>query len=141
MKVPGLLKTTEARSSIPSFEQYNDLNAYGLYSSVDIYNCDPEIMRDADMIKLYLMQLCDLLEMHHSDDTNTIKFNSEKKKEGYSILKQIDTSIITGHFANLKNTAYIDIFSCRYFDPEVVAHFTVSYFKGSDYFLNITIRK
>ena len=141
MKVPGLLKTTETRNSIPSYEQYNDLNVYGLHSSVDIYNCDPAIIHDAVMIKLYLIQLCELLELHHSDDSHSIKFNSDNKTEGYSIVKHIETSVITGRFANLKNTAYIDIFSCKYFDPEVAAHFTVSYFNGSDYSLNVTFRK
>jgi hypothetical protein len=32
----------------------------------------------------------------------------------------IETSLISAHFANLTNTVYLDVFSCKPYDPEVV---------------------
>ncbi len=141
MKAPGLLKNSESRSSIPTFERYKSSNAWGLYCSVDIYNCGPECIRDENMIKLYVIQLCDLIEMKRFGDTQVVRFGNDPRSEGFSMVQLIETSIISGHFANLENSAYIDIFSCKYYDPEVIAHFSVSFFKGSDYILNVALRK
>ena len=38
-------------------------NAWGMSTSVDLYDCDPSTIRDADKIKEYVKQLCDLIEM------------------------------------------------------------------------------
>lgn len=139
--MPSLLRTPDTRSSIPTVDQYKNGNAWGLYSSVDVYNCAPDIIRDSNLIKLYVIQLCDLIEMKRFGETQVVHFGTDVKTEGYSMVQLIETSIISGHFANNDNSAYIDIFSCKYYDPEVVAHFTVSYFKGSDYILNVNLRK
>ncbi len=139
--MPSVMRSDETRSIIPSIEQYNQSRAWGLYSSVDIYNCNPGIIRDEEMIKLYVIQLCDLIDMKRHRETQVVHFGNEERSEGYSMVQLIETSIISGHFANMENSAYIDIFSCKYFDPEVIAHFSVSYFKGSAYNLNVTLRK
>jgi S-adenosylmethionine decarboxylase len=58
----------------------------------------------------------------------------------------IEISLISGHFANATNAtnatnaAFLDIFSCKYYNPQVVADFTVRYFKGKYYKLNINMR-
>ncbi len=137
----SLLRRGEASALIPSIEQFNNSNAWGIYSSVDIYNCDPEFIRDDNTIKLYVSQLCDLIEMKRFGETQVVYFGNDSRCEGFSMVQLIETSVISGHFSNLENTAYIDLFSCKYYDPEVVAHFTVSFFKGSDYILNTNLRK
>jgi len=47
---------------------------------------------------------------------------------GYSMVQLIETSSITGHFSEHKRTAYINIFSCAWFDAEKVTQFTQEYF-------------
>lgn len=37
---------------------------------------------------------------------------------GYSALQFIETSSITLHFDETENRAFIEIFSCKFFDPE-----------------------
>jgi S-adenosylmethionine decarboxylase len=135
-----LIKTVNTRS-VPSPEQFNELGAWGLYTSVDIHNCDPAIIRDADMIRQYVVQLCDLIEMKRFGETQVVHFGEDERVAGYSMIQLIETSLISGHFANLSNTSYIDVFSCKYYEPEVVAHFSLSFFKGTDYALNIALRK
>jgi len=136
----SLVKGTEAQS-LPTLEQFGELGAWGLYSSVDVSNCDPGIIRDAEAIRQYVVQLCDLIQMKRFGETIVVNFGEDEKVAGYSMIQLIETSLISGHFANLTNKAYIDIFSCKYYDPDVAAHFTLSYFKGSDYNLNVTLRK
>ena len=39
---------------------------------------------------------------------------------GYSLVQLIQTSNITGHFMDQDRTAYIDVFSCKKFNPKIV---------------------
>ena len=137
----SVLKRNDTRTITPSIDQYNQMNAWGLYSSVDIYKCAPEIIRDEEMIRQYVIQLCDLLKMNRYGEAKVVNFGKNEDVAGYSMTQLIETSLISGHFANKTDTAYIDIFSCEYYDPEVVAHFSFSYFKGRNYILNVTLRK
>ncbi len=136
-----MLTRADTTRTVPSPDQYSELGAWGLYCSVDVHNCDPDIIRDGEMIRQYVIQLCDLIEMKRFGETQVVHFGEDEKVAGYSMVQLIETSLISGHFANLTNTAYIDVFSCKYYDPEVVSHFTLSYFKGTDYNLNISLRK
>lgn len=133
--------TNEILKTIPTIDQFEKLGAWGLYCSVDIHNCDPDIIRDAEMIRQYAIQLCNLIEMKRFGETQVVNFGEDERVAGYSMVQLIETSMISGHFANLTNTAYIDIFSCKYYDPQVAAQFSLSYFKGSDYALNVALRK
>jgi len=36
---------------------------WGVASSIDIYDCDAETIRDADKIRRFVAELCDLIEM------------------------------------------------------------------------------
>lgn len=133
--------TNDILKTIPTIDQFEKLGAWGLYCSVDIHNCDPDIIRDAEMIRQYAIQLCDLIQMKRFGETQVVHFGEDERVAGFSMVQLIETSMISGHFANLTNTAYIDIFSCKYYDPEVAAQFSLSYFKGSDYTLNVALRK
>tara|TARA_R110000868_G_scaffold53231_6_gene167272 strand:+ start:408 stop:791 length:384 start_codon:yes stop_codon:yes gene_type:complete len=104
--------------------------SWGVSSSVDVKNCDPAIIRDSAMIKEYVVQLCDLIEMKRFGECQVVHFGEDEKVAGFSMVQLIETSLISGHFANATNAAYIDVFSCKAYDPEVVAEFTKKYFKG-----------
>jgi len=52
----------------------------------------------------------------------------------------IETSLISGHFANITNNAYLDIFSCKYYDPSVVVEFTKNFFKSKEVKMHYILR-
>jgi hypothetical protein len=52
----------------------------------------------------------------------------EGRVAGYSMVQLIQTSLISGHFANDTNSAYLDIFSCKGYDPAVVEEFSKTFF-------------
>jgi S-adenosylmethionine/arginine decarboxylase-like enzyme len=104
--------------------------AWGLLSSIDVENCDPYTIRSADEIKRYVTELCDLIDMKRFGDCNVVHFGEDERVAGYSMFQLIETSCISGHFANESNRSYIDVFSCKAYDPRVVAEFTRSFFKG-----------
>ena len=106
--------------------------AWGLLSSVDLEECDPELIRSADAIRQYVIELCDLIEMKRFGECNVVHFGEDERVAGYSMFQLIETSCISAHFANESNRSYIDIFSCKAYDPRVVGEFTRQFFKGGN---------
>ncbi len=119
---------------------FND-NSWGLLVSIDLHHCNPDLIRDAKVIKRYVDKLCKLIEMKKFGDTQLVHFGEDERVAGFSMIQLIETSLISGHFANLTNHAYIDIFSCKYYDPQVVADFTQEYFQAKDIKIHYTLRK
>lgn len=111
-------------------EAYNK-SAWGLASSIDIYNCNPDTIRDAEMIRKFVVELCDLIEMKRFQDTLVVNFGEDERVAGFSMVQLIETSLISAHFANLSNTTYLDVFSCKPYDPRVVEKFAMDFFGGT----------
>jgi S-adenosylmethionine/arginine decarboxylase-like enzyme len=120
---------------------YEAADCWGLLSSLDVKNCEPDLIRSADAIKEYVIKLCDLIGMKRFQDTVVVNFGEDERVAGYSMTQLIETSLISGHFANLSNTSYIDIFSCKIYDPYTAAEFTREFFKASDAAVHICFRK
>ncbi len=116
-------------------------NAWGLHTTVDLKDCDPDLIRSADAIRDYVIQLCDLIEMNRFGEPIIVDFGRNPEVAGYSMVQLIETSNISGHFANIDNSAYIDIFSCKLYNPYIVAEFTKNFFKGGNYIINILLRQ
>jgi len=60
--------------------------------------------------------------------------------EGYSLLQLITTSNITAHFVTKTKAAYIDIFSCKEFDTNVVDNLIQNYFSPKNIKKNYLLR-
>lgn len=114
---------------------------WGIASSIDIYECDPEKIRHADYIKQFVIELCDLIEMKRFGETQVVHFGEDEKVAGFSMVQLIETSLISAHFANLTNATYLDVFSCKAYDPEVVQQFSQDRFGGAWSRINVTYRK
>ena len=112
-------------------EQAVRQSAWGIASSFDIYNCDPEAIRSAEKIQQFVIELCDLIEMRRFGETEIVNFGEDERVAGYSMVQLIETSLISAHFANMTNAVYLDVFSCKPYDPQIVADFAKSFFAGS----------
>lgn len=115
-------------------------NVWGLMASVDLKECDPALIRSADAIKDFTSRLCALIKMKPFGECHVVHFGQEEKVEGFSMFQLIETSCISAHFANMTNSIYLDVFSCKLYDPQLVAEFAKEYFKGSQYTLHVTER-
>ena len=113
---------------------------WGIASAIDIYNCDPMKIRDADEIRRFVVELCDLIEMKRFGETTVVHFGEDEKVAGYSMIQLIETSLISGHFANLTNAVYLDVFSCKPYDPAMVEEFATKFFGGSRCNTNVNLR-
>ena len=129
-------------SSFAKITHYYEKNqCWGLLSSIDAKNCNGNLIRSADAIKQFVIELCDLIKMKRFQETLVVNFGEDEKVAGYSMVQLIETSLISGHFANLTNSAYIDIFSCKLYDPYQAAEFTKHFFGASDVGINTCFRK
>ena len=115
--------------------------AWGISTSIDLYDCDPSLIRDADAIRRFVVELCDLIEMNRFGETQVVHFGQDERVAGYSMVQLIETSLISAHFANLTNAVYLDVFSCKPYDPEVVREFAQEYFRGKRSEAHATLRQ
>jgi len=51
---------------------------------------------------------------------------------GYSVVQLIQTSDIVAHFCDDLGDIYIDIFSCKEYDPQQIAYWCKDYFNAHD---------
>jgi len=105
-------------------------HVWGISSSIDIYECDPETIRSAEKIRQFVVELCELIEMKRYLDTLVVHFGEDERVSGFSMVQLIETSLISAHFANQTNTTYLDVFSCKPYDPDLVAVFAQKFFGG-----------
>jgi S-adenosylmethionine decarboxylase len=139
----SVAETVRDRNTLPiSWKKaYKDNEPWGVLTSVDIYDCGPDIIRDAAMIEKFVVDLCELIKMKRFGNCQVVHFGEDEKVEGFSMTQLIETSLISGHFANASNTAYLDIFSCKFYEPRDVAEFAMSFFKGNNYKMQIALRQ
>ena len=148
----GLLRARKAEAEMteatmmiaegsPLIQRAIDEKVWGIASSIDIYDCDPEKIRSAAYIRQFVIDLCDLIEMKRFGETQVVHFGEDERVAGYSMVQLIETSLISAHFANLTNVTYLDVFSCKPYDPDVVAEFACNYFGGEQANLNVTLRQ
>ena len=121
-----------------SFEQNKGC---GLDTGIDLHNCNPVYIRDSEKIKLFVKQLCDLIEMKRFGECIIVDFGEDPKVSGFSMTQLIETSLVSAHFVNQTNNIYLDIFSCKYYDPALAAKFAADFFEAQDYSFYYKIRK
>jgi S-adenosylmethionine/arginine decarboxylase-like enzyme len=116
--------------------------SFGLEVVLDLYECDPKVIRSGKKLEEYTKKLCKLLKMKRFGKTQLPHFGyNEAHTAGFSMLQFIETSSITGHFSELWNSAYINIFSCRDFDTDVAIDFSVKFFGAKKVTQRVLLRK
>ena len=122
-------------------QEFHTMKAWGIQSSIDIHHCDHNLIRDASAIRDFVIQLCNLIKMKRFGDPVIVHFGEDDRVAGFSMTQLIETSLISAHFANQTNNVYLDIFSCKYYEPETAARFAKTFFKGTNYNINVVLRK
>ena len=121
-------------------KEYEEKNAWGLASAIDLHGCDAAAIRDAEGIKKFVYELCERIGMKRFGECQVVNFGEDPRVAGYSMTQLIETSLISAHFANQSNAIYLDIFSCKYYNPHLAAEFAKEWFKAADYNLAVTLR-
>lgn len=123
-----------------TIEHFKKNGEWGLLTSVDLHDCDPEKIRDGDYIRKFSVDLCDHIDMKRYGEPIVVRFGADPRVQGYSLAQLIETSLISGHFAEDTNRAFIDIFSCKEYPPQAVAEYCRKYFGAKDMEYSVSFR-
>ena len=109
---------------------------YGFELVLDLHGCDAELF-NRDYIDKFFTDICDLIEMekcevHFWDDVDVPKEEQQTlpHTKGTSAVCFILTSTIVIHTLDLLGTIYVNIFSCKLFDPDMATEFMFERFKA-----------
>src|ERR1700680_425291 len=107
---------------------------YGLELALDLHGCDVATFSRVS-IDNYFTQLCELIDMekcevHFWDDVGVLPEEQQTlpHTKGTSAVCFILTSSIVVHTLDLLEAVYVNIFSCKAFDPDAAARFTQEWF-------------
>ena len=116
--------------------QSNSGKKYGYELLLDVHSCNPNKF-NRDSIDRYFTELCDVIDMercevHFWDDVGVPveEQQTEPHAVGTSAVCFILTSTIVIHTLDLLEKVFVNIFSCKTFDPDVASKFTAEWFKG-----------
>ena len=109
---------------------------YGMEAVFDLVDCDPGRFTRVN-IEAFFHELCDAIDMemcevHFWDDVGLpeAECQTHPDTKGTSAVCFILTSSITVHALDLRREVFVNIFSCKEFDPMVALGVTVNYFGG-----------
>lgn len=103
------------------------MSYWGYHLMLDCSNCSEYTIRDHDTIYNFTKQLVKDIDMVAYGEPQIVKFGSGNKA-GYTLVQLIETSNICAHFVDEDNTMYLDVFSCKKFDPNIVEKLVRQYF-------------
>jgi S-adenosylmethionine/arginine decarboxylase-like enzyme len=105
---------------------------FGWELILDIYQCNPTKVRSRDEIVAFIKKLCgEVLDMKLHGETWIERFGQHRPvNTGYTVVQFVETSSVIAHFSELKNSVYLEIFSCKPYDPAVVSDFCCHFFEG-----------
>jgi S-adenosylmethionine/arginine decarboxylase-like enzyme len=103
--------------------------SWGYHLVLDLIDCNKNIDSE-EVISEFFGALISLLNMEPLSEL-MIKSVYEPNNNGISAVQMITTSCIMFHGDNLHNATYIDVFSCKCFEPMVAIELCKKYFSPS----------
>ncbi len=103
---------------------------FGMELVLNLYDCELEKISSEESIRRFVTILCDeVIEMKRYGEALIPHFGHESPiTSGYSLVQLIETSSVTAHFSEHKRAVYLNIFSCKLFDPVKTKKFCVEWF-------------
>ena len=121
-------------------ELFQTQHPWGIATCIDLKNCNPTLITSKEKIQSFVDQLCKKIQMKKFGPCTIVHFGVDPKVAGFSMTQLIETSLISGHFANETNAAYIDIFSCASYPPHETAQFAQEFFEADERRVTVTFR-
>ena len=105
---------------------------WGRHLVLDCCAGDREAVRDGEMIQEFCENLVSSIGMVAYGEPVLEHFAKHlPEAAGYSLVVQlIETSAVTGHFCDASGDIYLDVFSCKDFDPEVAIEVVRRYLRS-----------
>ena len=104
------------------------MDYWGYHLILDCSGCNHEAFTSAENIATFAKTLVKEIDMVAYGEPQVVHFGSGNK-QGYTLVQLIETSNICAHFVEENNTMYLDVFSCKPFENEIVKDCVRDYFK------------
>lgn len=108
---------------------------WGMLAAIDLHGCDRARLEDPETIRRFVPEVIDAIRMHAHGPLMVERFG-EGELEGWSAMQFIETSSLTIHADEFSGRCYVDVFSCKAFDPELAATIAEQHFGGRS---NLTV--
>ena len=116
-----------------------EAKTYGKELVLDLHGCNSDLF-NREHISWFFTELCDLIEMEKCEVYfwDDVGVPADKRQtlphtKGTSAVCFILTSTIVVHALDLLDAVYINIFSCKPFDPEVAGKFASQCFSATSF--------
>ena len=100
---------------------------WGYHLMLDCAGADHARITSGENIAAFAKTLVERIDMVAYGEPQVVRFGTGDKA-GYTLVQLIETSNICAHFCEDTDTYYLDVFSCRPFDLQVVEATAFEYF-------------
>ena len=116
------------------------LRTWGKHLILDAAGCSPKMIGSSTVIKNFTNELVRRIDMVAYGEPQIVMFGTGNKK-GYTLIQLIETSNIAAHFVEENNSMYLDVFSCKDFDPAIVKEVVREYFDAQKFSSRVFLRQ
>ena len=116
------------------------LRTWGKHLILDAAGCSPKQIGCPKVITGFAKDLVRRIDMVAYGEPQVVMFGSGNKK-GYTLIQLIETSNIAAHFVEENNSMYLDVFSCKDFDPDIVKETVHQYFDAQRFRTKTMLRQ
>ena len=106
------------------------MTPWGVLAAIDLHGCKQARLADPDTIRRFVPAVIEAIGMRAHGPLMLDRFG-DGELEGWSALQFIETSSITVHADEVFGRCFVDVFSCRPFDPDEAATVAVAHFGGT----------
>jgi S-adenosylmethionine decarboxylase len=107
---------------------------------LDCRECDINAMTDSTTVANFAKKLVKDIDMIAYGEPQIVNFGSGAA-QGFTLVQLIETSNVCAHFANGPREIYLDVFSCKYFNQDIVIDLVNLYFKPQGVKVNYVTRQ
>ena len=116
------------------------LRTWGKHLILDAGGCSSKMIGDPTVITNFAKTLVKRIDMVAYGQPQVVMFGTGNKK-GYTLIQLIETSNIAAHFVEENNSMYLDVFSCKNFDPDVVKEAVHEFFDAQKFRTKVMLRQ
>jgi S-adenosylmethionine/arginine decarboxylase-like enzyme len=102
---------------------------WGMMAAIDLHGCDRTRLEDPETIRRFVPTVIEAIGMRAHGPLMIERFG-EGDLEGWSAMQFIETSSLTIHADEFSGRCYVDVFSCKAFDPELATAIAERHFGG-----------
>jgi S-adenosylmethionine/arginine decarboxylase-like enzyme len=91
---------------------------WGMLAAIDLHGCDKSRLADPENIRRFVPSVIGAIGMRAHGGLALDRFGDDEL-EGWSAMQFIETSSITLHADEVFGRCFVDVFSCRPFEPDI----------------------